>query len=211
VGGAGPGTTRGNRRVNQKSDGLKSKDSKSSIEFDLGDEEEATPDDATLASGEDGDKAPEEPTVAMPPPQQKKVAAEVESLTSSARRAAAKGDVMPREAIAGLFEQLGVEVPKLSAEAEQAAEALARSGAFVCKRTGRPGTKLDSPPMRGPVGEWIQENISAETWQEWIGQGTKVINELRLDFSLEEHQQVYDQHMYEYLGIDEQLLAQLRD
>ena len=52
--------------------------------------------------------------------------------------------------------------------------------------------------------EWIRDNISAETWHEWIGQGTKVINELRLDFSREEDQAVYDQHMYEFLGIDDE-------
>ncbi len=38
----------------------------------------------------------------------------------------------------------------------------------------------------------------------------KVINELRLDFSSEQDQDVYEQHMYEFLGIDEALLAELK-
>jgi Fe-S cluster biosynthesis and repair protein YggX len=59
------------------------------------------------------------------------------------------------------------------------------------------------------VGKWIQENISAETWRAWIGQGTKVINELRLDLSREQDQDVYDTHMREYLGIDNDLHEQL--
>jgi Fe-S cluster biosynthesis and repair protein YggX len=63
--------------------------------------------------------------------------------------------------------------------------------------------------MRGPVGEWIHANISAETWREWIGQGTKVINEMRLDFSREKDQEVYEQHMFEYLGIDESVLTSI--
>jgi Fe-S cluster biosynthesis and repair protein YggX len=60
------------------------------------------------------------------------------------------------------------------------------------------------------VGAWIQENISAETWKAWIGQGTKVINELRLDFSRDRDQEVYDQHMHEFLGLDPEALARIR-
>ena len=40
---------------------------------------------------------------------------------------------------------------------------------------GRPGTKMARAPFRGPVGEWIQTNISKETFDTWIAQGTKVI------------------------------------
>lgn len=115
--------------------------------------------------------------------------------------AASKGDLMPRDAIASLLESIGRTPPELSAESEARAKALQESGAFVCKRTGRPGTQLEAAPFKGPDGKWIRDNISAETWQEWIGQGTKVINELRLDFSREEDQDVYEQHMREYLGM----------
>jgi Fe-S cluster biosynthesis and repair protein YggX len=66
---------------------------------------------------------------------------------------------------------------------------------------------MTSSPMRGPVGDWIFENISAETWKDWIGQGTKVINEMRLDFSRDRDQEIYDQQMREYLGIDEAVVA----
>lgn len=123
--------------------------------------------------------------------------------------AAAKGDVMPRDAIADLLVSIGREPPKLSKEVVETVERLRASGAFVCNRTGRPGTKMDSPPFRGAAGEWISENISSETWQDWIGQGTKVINELRLDFSREEDQETYEKHMYEFLGLDEETLAKL--
>ncbi len=123
--------------------------------------------------------------------------------------AAGKGDMMPRNAIGELLRSIGREPPELDAETREAAEQLAASGAFVCTRTGRPGTQLPEPPMRGAVGKWIYENISAETWRDWIGQGTKVINELRLDFSREEDQQVFDVHMREFLGIDEALHERL--
>ena len=120
--------------------------------------------------------------------------------------AASKGDLMPRDAMAELLESIGRTPPSLSAEVEQKAAELAASGAFVCSRTGRPGSQLPDPPMRGPMGQWIYEHISAETWREWIGQGTKVINELRLDFSREEDQMTYEEHMCEYLGIDREAL-----
>ena len=68
---------------------------------------------------------------------------------------------------------------------------------------------MDDPPMRGEMGQWIYENISAETWREWIAMGTKVINELRLDFSRDQDQAVYEQHMCEYLGIDPALHEEL--
>jgi tetratricopeptide (TPR) repeat protein len=123
--------------------------------------------------------------------------------------AARRGDVMPRDAIAGLLAGIGREPPKLSAEVQPQAEQLSRSDAFTCRATGRPGTQLPEPPMRGPLGEWIQEHVAAETWREWILQGTKVINELRLDFSREEDQRVYDGYMCEFLGIDEKLYDEL--
>ncbi|MHC5115406.1 MAG: Fe(2+)-trafficking protein [Planctomycetota bacterium] len=133
----------------------------------------------------------------------------VETLEHGYQVAAGKGDNMPRDAIAELLRSIGREPPALGSEATEQAERLRTSGAFVCSRTGRPGTQLPGPPMRGPLGTWIHENISAETWREWIGQGTKVINELRLDFSREQDQEVYEMHMCEYLGIEPELRAQL--
>ena len=124
------------------------------------------------------------------------------------RVAASKGDRMPQQAMVKLIESIGRHAPVL-AEEEETAELLRESGAFVCRRSGRPGTQLASQPFRGPVGLWIFENISAETWKQWIGQGTKVINELRLDFTRDRDQEMYDQHMREHLGIDEEVLKSI--
>jgi len=68
---------------------------------------------------------------------------------------------------------------------------------------------MTSPPMRGAIGAWIADNISQETWRQWIGQGTKVINELRLDFTRDRDQEIYDQQMREYLGIDEEAMKEI--
>lgn len=130
----------------------------------------------------------------------------VEIATEGYVEAHKRGDNMPRDAMGKLLEQVGQPIPDTG---EVKVEKPAGTGDFVCARTGRPGTQLPDPPFRGPVGQWIHENISAETWREWIGQGTKVINELGLDLSREEDSATYDRHMHEFLGIDDELLERL--
>ena len=129
----------------------------------------------------------------------------VEVLNTGYVIAARRGEQLPRQAMDKLFEELGRKAPTLDEEVEAEAARRASSGTFTCGRTGRDGTQLEAPPFKGPVGEWIQANIAAETWQEWIGQGTKVINELRLDLSRDEDSAAYDQHMHEFLGVPTEL------
>lgn len=133
----------------------------------------------------------------------------VELLTKGYEVAALKGDLMPKRAIAELLKSLGKPVPEVEGE-DTTVEALIASGAFVCSKTGRPGHQMDRPPFRGPVGLWIHENISRETFDDWIRQGTKVINELRLDLSRDQDADTYDRYMREYLGIDDDLYARLK-
>jgi Fe-S cluster biosynthesis and repair protein YggX len=123
-----------------------------------------------------------------------------EILTRGYRVAAAKGDFMPRKAMGELLTSIGASVPHVA----ESRSAPASGGTdFVCGRTGKPGSRLARPPFKGPVGEWIVANISQQTWDDWVRQGTKVINELRLDLSRDEDAATYDRHMREYLGIDE--------
>lgn len=119
--------------------------------------------------------------------------------------ASERGDLLPKRAIGALLIQLGIEAPEVKEKAKSSA-----GGSFVCRRTGRPGSQLPRPPFRGPLGSWIAANISSETWEDWIRQGTKVINELRLDLSRDEDSDTYDKHMREYLGIDDEMLAKIR-
>lgn len=144
--------------------------------------------------------------------------------------AAERGDLMPKRALADLLDRLGKPVPQVAGKAASGGGAGGREvsllgggggaassgpvgpippGSFVDHKTGRPGTKMARPPFRGPVGAWIHEHISRETFEDWIRQGTKVINELRLDLSREEDAETYDQHMREYLGIDEAMYQKL--
>ncbi|MES0874744.1 oxidative damage protection protein [Sinimarinibacterium thermocellulolyticum] len=39
---------------------------------------------------------------------------------------------------------------------------------------------LDRPPLPGPLGQRIYENVSKQAWQGWIEQQTRLINEYRL-------------------------------
>ncbi len=123
-------------------------------------------------------------------------------LTKGFTVAASKGDRMPQKAMGSILEKIGAPVPVI---VEEKKEAIVLTGEqIICKRTNQPGTKMAELPMKGPVGQYIFENYCQETWREWIGQGTKVINELRLDFSNEEHQVTFEQQMLEWLGVTKQ-------
>jgi Fe-S cluster biosynthesis and repair protein YggX len=121
-------------------------------------------------------------------------------LTRGYIKAAERGDTMPQKAIESLLTKLGKPIPKTQA-APTPPTAPTGGNTVLDRRTGRVGTRMPDPPMRGPLGKFIFENFSQETWREWIGQGTKVINEFRLDFSNDEHQKVYERNMMEWLGI----------
>ncbi len=129
------------------------------------------------------------------------------TLTEGWTIAARRGDRMPQEAMAEALERLGRPVPELDEDAKTSAQAAAAGGDFICQRTGKAGTQLDGPPFKGTEGEWIADHISSETWNDWIDQGTKVINELRLDLSRDEDSATYDEHMREYLGIPADVVA----
>jgi len=60
---------------------------------------------------------------------------------------------------------------------------------------------MSAPPFRNAVGQEIYQKICADCFREWIGMGTKVINELRLPMNDPQAQKVYDQHMMEFLNL----------
>ncbi|MEM9066661.1 MAG: Fe(2+)-trafficking protein [Planctomycetota bacterium] len=126
-----------------------------------------------------------------------------EVLTEGYKIAAGKGDLMPKNAMGELLVELGMPVPKTEAKPEEI------EGDFVCSKTGKRGTQMDHPPFRGAYGKWIQDHISKQTFDEWIGLGTKLINELRLDLSRDEHEVVYDYAMRKYLRLDDATFKEL--
>lgn len=127
----------------------------------------------------------------------------IQRLTEGYTIAADRGDVMPQRAMGSLLEKLGQPLPQVKSQ-QQAETAAVGENQIMDRRTGQPGARLGDPPMRGSLGQYIYHHFSQETWHEWIGQGTKVINELRLDFSNDEHQKIYDMNMMEWLGISQE-------
>lgn len=126
-------------------------------------------------------------------------------LTQGYTEAAKRGDLMPKRAMGDMLGQLKLPIP----EVEQQKAGPTPGGSFICRKTAKAGHQMKQPPFKGPFGKWIHENISQETFNLWIGQGTKVINELRLDLSQDKDSDTYDAHMREYLGVDDALYEQI--
>ncbi len=112
-----------------------------------------------------------------------------------------RGDMMPRQTMVDMLRKLGVEVPRVEAAPAPSAGAVG-AGPFTCTRCGRPHGKLPEPPFKGELGARIHRQICADCWREWVRMGTKVINELGLALSDPKAQQIYDQHMREFLILE---------
>jgi Fe-S cluster biosynthesis and repair protein YggX len=122
----------------------------------------------------------------------------VETLTNGVRVAQGRGDLLPRNEMIAKLKELGAPVPEF--DAPRAPQPVGE-GEVHCNRCGRVNRKLPGPPFSNEQGREIYEKICADCWREWIGMGTKVINELRLPLSDPQAQKVFDQHMYEFLNL----------
>jgi Fe-S cluster biosynthesis and repair protein YggX len=123
----------------------------------------------------------------------------IQTLTNGYRIAHDRGDLMPRNDMAMLLKELGAPVPEIKVEELSTEDASA--GKIKCRRCGRVAPKMPEPPFSGELGEQIHNAVCGPCFREWIGQGTKVINELRLNLTEKPAQDVYDQHMKEFLNI----------
>lgn len=123
----------------------------------------------------------------------------IQTLTNGYRIAHRNGDLMPMKKMGELLEQLGAPLPKVAEKKETAASGGGGVEGFSCRRCGGDGPKLATRPFKGPLGEQILAEICENCWREWVGMGTKVINELRLPMFDPQAQEVYDKHMKEFL------------
>jgi Fe-S cluster biosynthesis and repair protein YggX len=119
--------------------------------------------------------------------------------------AAERGDNMPREAMVKMLGQLGAPVPEVKKPATPPDGPA--GGGFRCKRSGcmagSRARQLPGPPMNDDLGRQIYAAICADCWHEWLRNfSIKVINEMRLDLSMERGQEVYDQVMREFFGFE---------
>lgn len=121
------------------------------------------------------------------------------TLTQGVTRADERGDVMPRNEMKRMLEELGAPVPTLKSGAAPQQEV--GEGKVHCVRCLRVASKLPKPPLKSALGQEIFEKVCADCFREWIPMGTKVINELRLPLNDPQAQKVYEQHMLDFLNL----------
>jgi Fe-S cluster biosynthesis and repair protein YggX len=122
----------------------------------------------------------------------------VHHLTEGVKIAHERGDMMARNDMVKMLQDAGAAVPELKkAELDKPVG----EGEVLCNRCGRVGPRLPEPPFSNDLGREIQQKTCAACWREWIGMGTKVINEMRLPLSDPQAQKIFDQHMIEFLNL----------
>jgi len=109
-----------------------------------------------------------------------------------------RGDMMPRGEMIQMLKELGAAIPE---SVRQHGTQAVGEGQVQCSRCGKVASKMAQPPFSKPIGKEIQDKVCFDCWREWIGMGTKVINELRLPMFDPQAQKVFDQHMREFLNL----------
>jgi Fe-S cluster biosynthesis and repair protein YggX len=130
----------------------------------------------------------------------------IEVMTKGVTVADEQGDRMPRDAMARVLQGWDVPVPAYKTTERVGLDSGvggASAPGFQCSRCGRPDGQLAKRPFKGPLGEKILANVCGGCWKEWIGMGTKVINELGLTLSSPPGQQAYDQYLVEFLQLED--------
>ena len=123
----------------------------------------------------------------------------IEQLTIGVKTADARGDFMPRNEMVKMLQDHGALVPELKSTAR---DRTPTEGEVLCNRCGQVKPKMAHQPFSNAQGKMLQEKICADCWKEWIGMGTKVINELRLPLSDPRAQKEFDRHMLEFLNLN---------
>lgn len=67
-----------------------------------------------------------------------------------------------------------------------------------CVKLGHEAPGLERPPIKGPIGQRVFENVSAEAWRKWLEHSKMLINEFRLDLTSESGQQVWFTELEKY-------------
>jgi Fe-S cluster biosynthesis and repair protein YggX len=123
----------------------------------------------------------------------------INTLTRGYKVAQERGDLMPRNQMADMLKELDATIPE--EKAVELTPELAAAGQIQCRRCNRVGPKMKERPFSGALGEQIWQSICNPCFQLWIRQGTKVINELRLNLTEKAAQDVYDEHMKDFLNL----------
>ena len=60
-----------------------------------------------------------------------------------------------------------------------------------CIKLGRTAEGLPKLPFKGPLGQRIYDQVSAEAWRQWLEHSKMLINEYRLDLTSESGQHLW--------------------
>ena len=101
----------------------------------------------------------------------------IKALTAGALRADERREMMPRNEMAKMLKEIEAPVPQFS---QAVSEHPVGEGEVLCQRCNKVARRMTAPPFRNAIGQEIFQKICADCFREWIGMGTKVINELRL-------------------------------
>lgn len=69
-----------------------------------------------------------------------------------------------------------------------------------CVRLKEEAEGLTVPPLPGPKGQWVFENVSQQAWTEWQIHQTRLINEKRLNLLEPEARQYLTEQMDKYFA-----------
>ncbi|HEU5074525.1 MAG TPA: oxidative damage protection protein [Polyangiaceae bacterium] len=67
-----------------------------------------------------------------------------------------------------------------------------------CIKLGREAEGLEKPPLKGPLGQKVFENVSKQAWTQWLEHSKMLINEFRLDLTSEKGQQIWFTEMEKF-------------
>ncbi len=67
-----------------------------------------------------------------------------------------------------------------------------------CVKLGREAEGLEKPPLKGPLGQKVFENVSKEAWAAWLEHSKMLINEYRIDLVSESGQKLWMAELDKY-------------
>lgn len=68
-----------------------------------------------------------------------------------------------------------------------------------CQRYQKEMPGLKQPPLPGPFGQKIFEQISHQAWEDWLLEQTRIINELKLKMFEPQAQKTLQEHAQKFL------------